>query len=81
MDFIEILEIINKVYKLVKMVFLYIDVINSVLHSSIMVTDITEDVKVSVETAYRADYSDPAQSHFVLPIALQLKIKVIKQFN
>ena len=31
----------------------------------IMVTDITEDVKVSVETAYRADYSDPAQSHFV----------------
>ena len=46
-----------------------------------MVTDITEDVKVSVETAYRADYSDPARVILFLPIALQLKIKVIKQFN
>ena len=39
----------------------------------IMVTDITEDVKVSVETAYRADYSDPAQSHFVFTYRITIE--------
>lgn len=38
-----------------------------------MVTDITEDVKVSVETAYRADYSDPAQSHFVFTYRITIE--------
>jgi ApaG protein len=39
----------------------------------IMVTDITEDVKVSVETAYRADYSDPTQNHFVFTYRITIE--------
>lgn len=30
-----------------------------------MVTEITEGIKVSVETEYQADYSSPSQHHFV----------------
>ena len=38
-----------------------------------MFTDITEDVKVSVETAYRADYSDPDQNHFVFTYRITIE--------
>ncbi|MEM8965535.1 MAG: Co2+/Mg2+ efflux protein ApaG [Bacteroidota bacterium] len=30
-----------------------------------MVTEITEGVKVSIETEYQPDYSDPSQNHYV----------------
>nr|WKN34666.1 Co2+/Mg2+ efflux protein ApaG [Tunicatimonas sp. TK19036] len=30
-----------------------------------MVTEITEGVKVSIETEYQPEYSDPSQSHYV----------------
>jgi ApaG protein len=38
-----------------------------------MVTEITEGIKVSVETAYQEDYSKPLQSHFVFTYKIRIE--------
>lgn len=38
-----------------------------------MVTEITEGIKVSVETEYQSDYSSPGQSHYVFTYHISIE--------